>query len=259
MSRKQFVRRGARGYSAPRLGSPSSMPAVPSKQQLERAGIKILVGIPLERNVSDMAFLHFWQIAKQGYPLIERLYGRTDANRNTFARALLESSFTHLAMMDVDHAHQPDTIERMARWVMDDPDKLVVGGLHFRRGEPYDPCVFVMGDDGELHAPAKWEAGLLEVDAIGHGTLLISRKVFERLEQPYWAYSYAHVDKHIYPSEDMYFSWKCRENGIKLWADTTLTSPHLITGVVDESVFRAWLADNPDKVTQVNRKEASDE
>lgn len=256
---KKFIKRGA-GIPRPiSQDTQAKIPSVPPRATLDRAGIRIAVGIPLERNCSDMAFVNFWNIARRGWPLIERLYGRTDVNRNTFAKALLQSKATHLVMLDLDHAHPPDIVERLARWVLQDRTRQVVGGLNFRRGEPYDPCAFIMGEDGELHAPADWPQGLIEVDAIGHGALLVSREVFERLEPPYWAYSYAHVDREIYPSEDMYFSWLCKEAGIKLWCDTMTTSPHLITGVIDESVFRSWLADNPDKIKNVSKASEKEE
>lgn len=227
------------------------LPPIPTKVDLERAGIKIALGIPMERNVQDTAFVHFWHIAQRGWPLIDLLYGRTDVNRNKIARFLLGTDFTHLLMLDLDHNHAANIVEAHARWVLDDPERLVVGGLHFRRGEPFEPCAFVYGPDGDLHAPATWEPGLYNVHAIGHGSLLVSRKVFEQLPPPWWAYTYDHAAEGVYPSEDMWFSFLCRQGGIKLWCDTTITSPHLITNTVDDSTFRRWLADHPEKVETI--------
>lgn len=227
------------------------VPPIPTRAALEAAGIKIAVGIPMERSVQDAAFVHFWNVARRGWPLIDHLYGRTDVNRNKMARLLLETDFTHLFMMDLDHLHPADIVERHARWVLEDPTRLVVGGLHFRRGEPFEPCAFVFGPDNALHAPVEWEPGLAPVHALGHGTILIHRSVFERLGQPWWAYDYGSAEEGVYPSEDMYFSYLCREAGITLWCDTTTTSPHLITSVVDEGTFRGWLADHPERFLTV--------
>jgi hypothetical protein len=235
----------------------SPLPPVPTRGELETAGIRIVVGIPMERNITDAAFNHFWNIARQGWPLVDHLYGRTDSNRNRMARVLKEEvpEFTHLCMLDGDHLHPADTVLKLARWVLDDPGKLVVGGWHFRRGEPFEPCAFCYGSDGELHAPVEWNNGLMEVDAIGHGTLLIHRSVFDILPTPWWAYSYVHAEKYIYPSVDMYFSHLRRQFGVKMYADTTQTSPHLITSVVEESTFRAFLDENPHKIIRNNRVE----
>jgi hypothetical protein len=201
----------------------------------------------MERNVIDHAFLAFWEIARRGWPLMHRLYGRTDVNRNAFAAELLRSNFTHLVMLDSDHIHPVDVVEKMVRWVWQDPTRLVIGGLHFRRGEPFEPCAFIYGSDGQLHAPAEWQPGLIQVDAIGHGTLCVHRAVFERMPAPWWAYDYSRAPE-VYPSEDLWFCRLCREHGITMWCDTTLTSPHIINNIVDAETFQRWIADHPDMV-----------
>jgi hypothetical protein len=220
---------------------------IPTRSELLEAGINILVGIPMERYLTDWSFIHFWQIAKRGWPLIDHVYGRTDSNRNRMAKFLLEHpEFTHICMLDLDHIHAPNIVERLASWVLEDPSRLVVGGLHFRRAAPFDPCAFVYGPDGQLHAPLEWEQGLFEVHVIGHGSVLFAREVFERLPEPWWAYTYDRCEENIYPSEDMWFSHLCVRNGVKLWCDTTITSPHLILNTVDEDTFNRYIADHPE-------------
>lgn len=221
---------------------------VPAYYKYAAAGVRIVLGLPLERSVSHIPFMHFMEMQARGcWPTFKRFYARTDVNRNEFARMLLDSDFTHLAMLDTDHLHRPDVIEMMARHVVQDPDKLVVGGLHFRRGQPFEPCVFFKGDDGLFHAPAEWPRALMRVDILGHGTLLVSRKVFEQIQGPWWEYRYKPFQegvKAVYPSEDVYFSELCTAAGIKLWCDTTLTSPHQTESWVDEETFRNVLAAN---------------
>lgn len=230
------------------LYNPSPLP-IPTRQELLDAGINIAVGVPMERTLTDWAFTHFWQIAKRGWPLIDHVYGRTDLNRNRMGKFILQQpDYTHICMLDLDHIHAPNIVERLASWVLDDPDRLIVSGLHFRRAAPFDPCAFVYGADGQLHAPVEWEPGLFEVHAVGHGSILIAREVFERLPEPWWAYTYQDVEHNVFPSEDMWFSHLCRENGIKMWVDTTITSPHIIMNIVDEDTFRRWVADNPHQI-----------
>lgn len=240
-------------YTAPPL-------PVPTRQELLEAGINIAVGIPMERNLSDWAFIHFWQIARRGWPLIDHVYGRTDINRNRIGKWLLENpEYTHVIMLDLDHIHQPDIVERLAAWVLDDPARQVVGGLHFRRAAPFDPCAFVFGPDGELHAPVHWEDGLFEVHAIGHGSILIAREFFENVPQPWWAYTYESVERNIFPSEDMWFSYVCSNNGVKMWVDTTVTSPHLIFNLVDADTFKRYVVEHPEVVKIRDGKEVEDE
>lgn len=232
----------------------SNIPPTSTKKELEKAGIKIALAIPMERNVPDSAFLHFYAIAQKGWPLFARLYGRTDFNRNEFAKTLLESDYTHLIMLDLDHLHAPNIIEQHARWLIDHPERLVIGGIHFRRGEPFDPCVFLRGEDKKLYAPADWPKGLMQVDAIGHGSILISRKVFEQIQPPWWIYDYSNVANWIFPSEDLYFCHLLNQAGIDIWCDTTITSPHIIQSSIDESAFRLFIEDHPELVADKEYK-----
>lgn len=193
---------------------------------------------------ADDVFYGFWAIAQQGLPIMQISYGRTDLVRNRAAMLLLQSDFTHVLMLDADHQHPPHVTQLLARWVLDDPTRLVVGGLNFRRGEPYDPCAYLRGEDGLLYPPSEWQRGLVEVDAIGTGSLLIAREAFERIEPPWFFNDYSMVMEDRWPGEDIGFSKKCNEAGIKLWVDTTTTSPHMIDAVVDESSYRDYLADH---------------
>lgn len=229
-------------YAAPPL-------PIPTREELLAAGINIAVGIPMERSVTDWAFIHFWQIAKRGWPLIDHVYGRTDLNRNRMAKFIRDhGEFTHICMLDLDHLHAPNIVERLASWVLEDRERMIVSGLHFRRAAPFDPCAFVYGPDGQLHAPVTWEPGLFEVHAVGHGSILIAREVFERMPEPWWAYTYEGVEQNIFPSEDMWFSFQCRQAGIPMWVDTTVTSPHLVHNLVDADTFHRFIAEHPEVV-----------
>lgn len=221
---------------------------IPSKSELELVGIRVAVAVPMERTVPSAVFPSFWAIAARGWPILPASYGRTDVQRNRFAQTLLDSDFTHVLMLDLDHIHPPDIVERHAARVLDDPDKQVIAGMHFRRGEPFEPCMFVYSPQGTLHAITDWPQGrCIEVHALGHGSLLVHRSVFETLPKPWWAYDYGQAERDAFPSEDMYFCYLCREHGIRLWVDTAISSPHLINNVVTEDVFRQWMADHPEK------------
>ena len=219
---------------------------------------KIAIAIGMERALghADDVFYDFWEIAAQGTPIIRMPYGRTDLVRNKVALALLESDYTHILYLDVDHKHPPNILQSLARWVLADPERLVVGGLNFRRGEPYDACAYKLGSgDGRVYPIVEWERGLIEVDAIGTGSLLVSRKVFERIEPPWFANDYSRVMWDEWPGEDLWFCRLCREAGIKMYCDTTVTSPHMIDATVDETVFRAFLADHSGTIMSIDEFE----
>jgi hypothetical protein len=223
---------------------------IPTRDELNAAGIRILLAIPMERQVPAQSFLHFWQIAMHGWPIVDRGYGRIDENRNAAASELLKSEYTHLCMLDLDHWHQPNIVEYLARHVLEDPDKLIISGLHFRRSEPYDPLVYRY-EGGKPKPPLHWDKGLYEVDAVGHGSILISRQVFERIPPLWWAYAYKpDMVEHGYESDDMYFCRLCHKANIKIWCDTTLTSPHITEAPITEETFRLWMATHTEQVKQ---------
>lgn len=217
---------------------------------------RILVGVPLERSIShaSLVFPRFLEIAAQGVVFLNQPYTRTDLARNRFAMKLLESDYTHLLMLDVDHIHPVDIVQRLARWPLMMPEVEIVGGLNFRRSEPYEPCCFFKDEvNNTVNAPAEWSAGLLKVDYIGTGSILIAREVFEKLPPPWFRNVYdipANWDDE-WPGEDIGFNEACAKAGINMYVDTTTTSPHVTDTVVTEQTFRAYLEQHPEKYRKV--------
>lgn len=188
-------------------------------------------------------------------------YMRTDMARNAVVKLFLENATEPndaLVMLDCDHAHPPDVVERL---VSHPPERGVVGALYFRRGEPYDPLFFVVappespggrGEEGKhasmtgkhvglpLRAPAEWEQGrTYECDVVATGAMCIRRWVFESLDAagvtwPYFRYAYP--EPTYQQTEDVYFGLRCHEAGIKHYCDTGLVIPHLtVQGITLES------------------------
>jgi hypothetical protein len=212
---------------------------------------RILFNVLLERSIghADEVFWPLMDIACQGPAMIHQPYTRTVVARNHLALELLKSDFTHILMLDIDHVHPINIIQMLARWVLLDHKKYqVVGGLNFRRTPPFDPCAFYARDNG-IYAPAEWEKGaLLHVDAIGTGSILIAREVFEQLEPPWFFDLYDDVMRDNWPGEDIGFSRKCRDAGIDMWVDTEVTSPHLSNTLITEATFRKYMADTDKEI-----------
>ena len=216
---------------------------------------RILLGIPLERTIAhaSLVFHRFMEIAAQGVAFVKQDYTRTDLARNRFAEKLLESNYTHLLMLDLDHVHPADIVQRLARFPMMNPAVQIVGGLNFRRSEPYEPCAFIRNADGSLGAPAEWSPGLMEVDYLGTGSILIAREVFEAIEPPWFYNIYEHEGKweDQWPGEDIGFNEKVKAAGIKMFLDTTTTSPHVTDRLIGEKTFRNYLAQHPEKYRKI--------
>lgn len=206
---------------------------------------KVCLAVLKERSISyaDKVFDNLMQISAQGVPQINLNYSRTDLARNKIAQYFLRTSFSHVIMLDIDHKHPIDIVQKLSRWFI--LDKLegkgelqIVGGLNFRRSDPHDPCCHLFGKGGKIYAPAQWEEGLLQVAAIGTGSIMISREVFEEIQPPWFFNKYESVWDDVWPGEDMGFSMKAREYGFKMFVDTTLTSPHIGEYEIAEPQFR---------------------
>jgi hypothetical protein len=216
--------------------------------------VRPVLFVPLERTMAhaNLTFPAFWRIAATGVPLMHQAYSRTDLVRNKAALRLLSSNYTHIVMLDIDHIHPGTIVHDLCKWVLMYPELKVVGGLNFRRGEPFDPCCFIKGTDGKYYPPIEWDDGLIKVDMIGTGSIIISREVFEQIEPPWFYNDYSKVMLDVWPGEDMGFSELCNKAGIDLWVDTTLTSPHLIDSAVDRSSFDEYIKDKNLEVIEVH-------
>lgn len=164
------------------------------------------------------------------------------------ASHLLTTDYTHLVMLDIDHQHPSNIVERLVQRVEEDPSRQIVAGLNFRRGEPYEPLVFMVGGEN-LYTISEWEPDtIIEVDAVATCSIIISREVFETVPGPPWFYyDYSVAHKEVYPTEDIVFCWLCGMHGIKIYVDTGLTSDHLNTGRINETVFRAYYKNHGSK------------
>lgn len=110
-----------------------------------------------------------------------------------------------------------------------------------------------LDEKGRRGTMVDWEQGLVEVDECGGASLLVHRGVFEEIEPPWFFNIYTDVWADNWPGEDIGFSRKCRAAGIKIYVDTTTSSPHCGDGLVTEETYRAYLAANP-HLTQVNHE-----
>lgn len=223
---------------------------------------RILLAIPMERSVpfASLTFSRFMEIAAQGVSFLKQDYTRTDLARNRFAIKLLESQYTHLLMLDLDHVHPVDIVQKLARWVLINPEIEIVGGLNFRRSEPYEPCCFFKdAENNRVNAPAQWTPGLMKVDYIGTGSILIAREVFEKLPPP-WFRNIYDIEANWadeWPGEDIGFSEACQKANINMYVDTTCTSPHIGERLIGEKTFRAYLEQHPEKYQAMAQKAES--
>lgn len=179
-------------------------------------------------------------------------YMAVDSARNHLSRLFLTASRNPedvLIMLDADHYHPPEVLERLAVRKYG-----VVAALAFRRGAPYDPQVYVRQEDGRLRCPAEWPDGaLFKADAVGTGGIAIKRWVFDRLEMegypwPFFRFTYPEGTLNR-GGEDMYFGEACEAIGIPCYCDTTLVIPHMIPTVITKETWDRYKKEHPEILT----------
>lgn len=221
------------------------------------SNVNVLIGIPTgDKSApgSTTAFLHWLRVAQtwgqRGYSVVGTSEGPPSLTRDYLVRTFLaDQQFTHLLMLDSDHLHPVDIVERMARWVNHEAKPLAISALNYQRKEPYRPAAFFFDGPslGLLHL-ATWPEGLVKVDAVGASALLIAREVFDKIQEPWFDFHYMPVEGSPVPrfiGEDIWFCKKLGGAGIPIYVDTTTTCPHAGETFVDDRHFRAWVAAQP--------------
>lgn len=217
-------------------------------------GLRVCWTVLLDKTLWHEVVPYIIAIAGHGYPYIDMSHAPVEIARNRFGKYLLDSPFDAGLMLDCDHKHPPDIIERLGRHMARDVTKLVVGGCNHRRAPPFEPCAYVV-EDGKTFSIGEF-GPLTRVDKLGTGSILIHRSVFERLKYPWFVRDWSSGSDQ--PGEDIYFSQRCREAGIDLWCDTSCCSPHMRTEWVDRWYFAEFLRTTPQADVPVMREDEED-
>jgi hypothetical protein len=208
-----------------------------------------------ELAASSLVNVALWA-GNAGYQRIVTPYMRTDVARNRIVstfREITTSDDDALIMLDADHTHPQDVLDRLLAH-----KEGVVGALAVWRNPPYTPCFMFRAADGRLHAGATWDedAVLIPCTVVGTGAICIRRWVFDALEAkgieaPFFRY---HFEDGMtqFPSEDAYFGAMCEAAGISHHVDVTLEIPHLTNSVSDLASWTEWMNANQDMTSAVS-------
>lgn len=141
-------------------------------------------------------------------------------------------NLTHLFFVDADTVPPYDALEKLLS-----VDKDVVTGLtpmlqHDKEkdtwGTMYNAFKPVIYDDegNPKTEVVDISGGIVPVHRFGGSCLLIKRKVFEKLERPYFKFELKDNGLDHVKSEDIYFADKARDAGFELWAHTGVMCGH---------------------------------
>lgn len=130
------------------------------------------------------------------------------------AQALKHKQTTHVLFIDTDMRFPPDVARRMMAH-----DKDIVGCNYRHRTVRVDSTARGMNDQWVNSAE---RSGLEEVLHTGTGMLLIKRRVFEKMEKPWFETTYRHMQDD-WMGEDVFFCVMARRAGFKVWIDHDLS------------------------------------
>jgi len=194
-------------------------------------GVNVVVGIPSFGMVST----YFLQArAAHSFPLVSSAIDKIVLNkpiaeaRNEIVEFALQQGANYIYWLDDDVIAPPDSFLKLYRHNRD-----IINGVYWSKSNPPMPLLF----RGHLQGPYwDWHIGdLIEIDAAGNGLTLVKTDVYRKMEKelggPWYStdyVSFAGVDGPSAPNntEDLYFYWKAKKLGYKIWADTSVQAYH---------------------------------
>lgn len=152
-----------------------------------------------------------------------------DHARNVGCQRALEMGFDGVVFLDDDIIAPPDTIPRLLAHKTP-----VVSGLYYRRNDPICPVMLRNNPDGSRTWVTEYPPGLIEVDYVGAGCLLIRREVLLSLPPLRennchwfeWRIDRMDLTEKERMSEDFAFCQNCTNRGYKIFVDTTIQCKH---------------------------------
>jgi hypothetical protein len=146
-------------------------------------------------------------------------------NRNLLVREM-DPEIEYLWFIDDDHTFDPGIVMNLITRGVD-----IVQPMCVTRKPPYNPYGYRFAD-GDYHTIpwAKFpKSGLFEVDAVGTGGMLVHRRVFDAMPDP-WFEEGKLGPEHL--GEDLWFCKKAKELGFKIYVDCDNPMGHLSTHAV---------------------------
>ena len=166
--------------------------------------------------------------------------------RNLLAKKAIDLGFDRVLWLDSDMKFEPDLMERLGESL--DAGLEMVCGLYFTRKTPIKPCIYkVLGNvkntEGENVPTAVSyrdypKDSLFEVAGCGFGAVMMTTDLIRRCGvNPFFPV--------MGFGEDFTFCLRARQEGARIWCDSTIRVGHIAHTVIDESCFtgeedQAW-------------------
>ena len=199
---------------------------------------RILIGRPTARNIEADTFKSVYDLeVPDGYTVdFQYFFGyNIDQVRNLIADWVV-NGYDYLLSIDSDIAFERDILKKLLAH-----DRDVVSGMYIQRR----PGIHVLelyehnNRGGVSNIPYEKIKGrdLVEIAGCGFGCVLVKAEVFRKVGYPQFKYHSA-IDHAHTISEDNDFCTKARNNGFRIWVDTTIQCRHIgsFTYQIDNSI-----------------------
>lgn len=165
--------------------------------------------------------------------------------REMLALEVLTTDCTHILWLDTDMRFPPNTLLRLL-----DRKVPIVASNYVERRPPFRPVAFPKLERASTRLFTEPEdTGLVKVDAVGFGVVLMETAVFRKMPEPWFAVGWV-PDTKEYVGEDVFFCSKARQYGETIWLDHDLSREvehigHLSFNMTHGQQFREYM-DEPE-------------
>ena len=184
--------------------------------------MRLAVGVPCTDRVhTDFAFalagITMRQTAFKQLALIKGQASISAAKaRNNLVYGAKSIGATHLLMLDSDMIFPLDTIDRLAAHNVP-----IVGCIYRRRNEPFE----LMGRVEGREVTEEPLEGLVKMDLLPTGVMLVQMSVFDKIEKPWFKNDIrAYNGEMTIGGEDIIFCEEARKAGFGVWCDADLSN-----------------------------------
>lgn len=184
---------------------------------------KILtLGVPTYGQIDPSFAVHLrlLQIPFKSFELLNPQNMQIDEARNYIVDKMHGD---YLFFVDSDVIVPSDALMKLV-----EHDKDIVCGLYFTKTAPFYPVIYNKSEaDGRYDVKMWYEKNkLIEVYSAGLGCCLIKREVFDKIGQPWFKFTTGYTDA-LRESEDHFFFRRAREEGYKIYCDTSIACGHV--------------------------------
>lgn len=144
-------------------------------------------------------------------------------NRLILAETAIAQGYDAIWYVDDDQVFPPNTLQKLIAHDLD-----VVSGLYLYRGFPFTPIAYERVDERGFCYPRclkEGDSGLVKVEAVGAGCLLVKTRVFAKLEWPWWRVGQFSA-KDL--GEDPEFCVRVRQAGFDIYCDLDAPVGHMM-------------------------------